>query len=332
MEPDSAHGSPASELRASGSEAGYLPERLIDQIDGTGPVLICVGGLHGNEPGGMLALERVCRSLRKDPGAMTGTLVALRGNRPALMLGRRAVERDLNRVWSHQDLDRLSVQGSEHDDGTDRELRDLWQIMLGWKASGRPLFLLDLHSTSGKGPPFAVVLGSDRSEALASRVGVPCVHGLNESIRGTLAAWFANELGASMVIEGGQSGQPETVRHLESAVYSGLAATGLLPEQDDRVRHSRQILAQASESLPTHVRVFHREATEDLGFAMGEARTRRFQSFDFVRKGERLAQNRLGPIEAPRDGYLIMPLYQAQGSEGYFLAEPFADPAAAPRA
>jgi hypothetical protein len=39
-----------------------------------------------------------------------------------------------------------------------------------------------------------------------------------------------------------------------------------------------------------------------------------------------LADNKHGPVLAAKDGYLIMPLYQNKGSEGFFLAEPCQDP------
>ncbi|MEZ5975282.1 MAG: succinylglutamate desuccinylase/aspartoacylase family protein [Planctomycetota bacterium] len=309
------------------SPAG-LPPREIDRFEGLGPVLFCVGGLHGNEPGGVEALTRVCAQLRRDREVLAGTLVALRGNRPALQVGERGIDRDLNRVWHAEDIARVLAQDAKADRLSDMELRGLHGAIAPFFGSGRPLFLLDLHSTSGGGPPFAVVLGAEDSQRLGAHIGVPCVHGLNESIQGTLAAWFSEFHGAAIVVEGGKSGEPSTVRHLEAAVWSALAITGLLPDDHNVVRHARQILRQETDELPGHVNVFHREETAGSRFVMGSLPSRRFQSFDAVRQGDRLGDKDGQPVFASRDGYLVMPLYQDQGGEGFFLAEACGDPAA----
>ena len=39
-----------------------------------------------------------------------------------------------------------------------------------------------------------------------------------------------------------------------------------------------------------------------------------------VRAGEVVASDRDGPIEVPEDGLLLLPLYQGQGEEGFFVA------------
>lgn len=313
--------SQASAPSTSSSDPTPLPERLIDRIEGDGPVLIAVGGLHGNEPSGIVALERVCRALREQGLTLEGTLIALRGNRPALAKGQRMIERDLNRVWSPLILEHLLRRDPAEDDTTDQEMRALWWEINAAKESGRPLFLLDLHSTSGLGPPFCVVLGNQPSQRLAASIGLPCVHGLNESIRGTLAEWFSHGYGASMVAEGGKCGEESTIRHLEAVIYSAMGTSGLLGEEHDRVRTARQLLQQATEEIPHHVRVFYREPASGVDFVMGEAQGRRFQNFDSVRQGDHLARNRDGAVFAQRDGYLIMPLYQAEGGDGFFLAE-----------
>jgi succinylglutamate desuccinylase len=48
---------------------------------------------------------------------------------------------------------------------------------------------------------------------------------------------------------------------------------------------------------------------------------RSFENFDYVEKGTLLATNRYGDVLASSDGYLLMPLYQVQGDDGFFLLE-----------
>jgi succinylglutamate desuccinylase len=309
-------------------------ERIIDCIEGVAgdstqtPLLICVGGLHGNEPGGVDALVRVTRQLRamEEDGALNGTLLALRGNRAALAHKKRYLDVDLNRAWSEDNLARIRAQDPKEDGPTDLEVRELLSLIEAPVAQGRTVFLLDMHSTSGGGPPFSVVLGGHSSERLAASVGVPCVHGLNEAIQGTLTSWFSGHNGPSIVVEGGESRTEATVRHLEASIWSSLGVAGLLADDHDMVQRARQVLADATDGIPKHVQVFHREPIRGMKFRMASPKGRRFKSFDFVHFRDHLADNKNGPVLAAKDGYLIMPLYQNKGSEGFFLAEPCQDP------
>ncbi|MEC7582739.1 MAG: hypothetical protein VYE77_00345, partial [Planctomycetota bacterium] len=45
-----------------------------------------------------------------------------------------------------------------------------------------------------------------------------------------------------------------------------------------------------------------------------------FRNFQSVQKGEHLATDRNGPIKADRPCRVMLPLYQEQGEDGYFLA------------
>jgi len=65
-----------------------------------GPLVVCVGGVHGNEPSGVVALERVISRLRDRQPTFRGRLLAVAGNLPALRAERRFIDRDLNRGWS----------------------------------------------------------------------------------------------------------------------------------------------------------------------------------------------------------------------------------------
>ncbi|MBK6950183.1 MAG: hypothetical protein IPH16_20770 [Haliscomenobacter sp.] len=46
-----------------------------------------------------------------------------------------------------------------------------------------------------------------------------------------------------------------------------------------------------------------------------------FQNFDPVRIGQRLATDRNGPVLAKVDARILMPLYQAQGEDGFFFRD-----------
>jgi succinylglutamate desuccinylase len=64
-----------------------------------GPLMLCLGGIHGNEPAGVVAAQRVIDLLRSRHPPLRGELIALTGNRAALLRRCRYLEQDLNRVW-----------------------------------------------------------------------------------------------------------------------------------------------------------------------------------------------------------------------------------------
>ena len=44
-----------------------------------------------------------------------------------------------------------------------------------------------------------------------------------------------------------------------------------------------------------------------------------FKNFDRIEKGQLLATDRHGNILSPTDGLILMPLYQKQGENGFFI-------------
>ena len=72
--------------------------------------MVAIGGIHGNEPAGVRALERLFELLAEEPlinpgFTFKGELLALRGNLEALNQGKRFIDTDLNRIWRPTPLD-----------------------------------------------------------------------------------------------------------------------------------------------------------------------------------------------------------------------------------
>ncbi|HNJ39741.1 MAG TPA: succinylglutamate desuccinylase/aspartoacylase family protein, partial [Acidobacteriota bacterium] len=76
--------------------------RIIGTYGGTapGPQVICIGGIHGNEPAGVHALKRVIHQLNETRPPFQGEIVALSGNLNALNSECRFFSKDLNRQWT----------------------------------------------------------------------------------------------------------------------------------------------------------------------------------------------------------------------------------------
>src|SRR6188768_111889 len=78
--------------------------RRID--DPQGKWLVVVAGIHGNEPAGVAAAERVYAALDASKERLAGAFVTFAGNLGALQAKKRYLDRDLNRAWSEQNLTR----------------------------------------------------------------------------------------------------------------------------------------------------------------------------------------------------------------------------------
>jgi predicted deacylase len=307
--------------RAEGNGAARRPRLLGDCSRGVaGPLLIVTGGVHGNEPSGVESLESVFAELERRDVPLRGRCVGLAGNIASLARGARYVDEDLNRLWTPERV-AAAREASEPASSEEREQREmLAAIEELLETAPQSATLLDLHSTSGAGPPFAILSDSAPNRRLVEALSVPAVFGLHRDVRGTLIEWFDTLGHTSVVLEGGQNDAQETrVRH-EAAIWTALASLGMV---DDGcgidLAAQRALLASSTAHLPGAIDVCLRWGIEPgERFRMEPG----FANLQPVRRGELLA--RTGhhgevPIRSPFDGVLLMPLYQAQGNDGFFL-------------
>jgi len=297
-----------------------------------GPLVIVIAGIHGNEPSGVLAVEQVLAALHAGRPAMHGALVGLAGNLAALAQDTRYVAGDLNRRWRRERVTAARAGLLPLVDAEDREQVELLAALDGWLARprGGPAVILDLHSFSAEGAPFSVTTDAPESLAMARAFELPAIVALEHHIRGTIIELARDEGLAVVGVEAGTHGDPETVvRHracIELAlVESGALRTRALPG----LEAGRAALRAAAAGLPSAVEVVHRHHIgEGAGFRMRPG----FRNLHPVAVGEHLADDRLGPIGAPLSGWLLMPLYQGAGEDGFFLARelPVEDPSGRP--
>lgn len=294
------------------------PARVIGEFVGDvpGPLLLIIAAIHGNEIAGIAAAREVLADLGRTRGPLRGRVLALTGNRGAVAEGTRFLERDLNRLWGLEGEGRHgSSAGLEEAERT--ELKEALDGALGGAAGNA--VILDLHSTSATSPPFTIISDTLRSRRVAFAIPVPVLLGLEEAVTGTLIEYLAERRLPVVAIEGGQHDAPATIRHHVAAIWSVLAATGMLdPETVPNLRDQHALLRRATSGLPGVVEVIHRHALEEGdGFRMREG----LASFRTVRRGELLARDREGEIRAASDGFLLLPHYQAQGDDGFFLGK-----------
>lgn len=294
---------------------GMEVERIVGEYgDGPGPLLFLLCGMHGNEPAGVLAARRVLADLEARQPSIKGRVVATAGNMTALRQGVRYVSRDLNRVWTWEQLN-AGITDSETD-----EQREIAAV-LARELDRRPedIVLLDLHTTSAHGSPFTIISDTLRNRRFSFALEVPVILGLEENLQGTLLDFLGNYGCAAIGLEGGQHDAPETVGNHEAAIWITLVRAGLLSESDVpelNAAHAR--LRKAADGIPRVIDIQHREEIadgEDFTMVPG------FRNFQNIGAGSLLAHTGVDSREVRSEeaGILIMPRYQGQGSDGFFL-------------
>ncbi len=292
------------------------------QPSGAPPTLVVIAGLHGNEPAGVHAARRVLDALAAERPAFRGRFVAVTGNRQALALGRRFIDRDLNRNWSAEQLARARARiAAGEGSAEDREQLELAATLdpILRQAPGK-VFMIDCHSTSSQSAPFMLFADTLVNREFAAAFPLPLVLGLEEQIEGAL---FDHLHGCGVVtlgVEGGQHASPEAVDNVEAVLWLALHHAGCLPELPAaRLEACRARLRAARGSVPwiLEVRYRHGIRGED-GFHMHPG----YSNFQPVSRDEHLADDQRGPVRAPEAGHILMPLYQGQGDDGFFMTRP----------
>jgi hypothetical protein len=108
------------------------------------------------------------------------------------------------------------------------------------------------------------------------------------------------------------------VATLASLVWMALAELRMLPISRVGVaRQERRRVARLTAEVPGVLEVVYRHAVvEGDRFRMHPG----FRSFQPVASGQVIADDARGPVAVPQDGYLLMPLYQKLGDDGFFVA------------
>ncbi len=305
-------------------------ERLIGRFTGEagGPLLICLGGMHGNEHAGVRALQLIFKMLEVEPITnpqfeFRGRIVGFKGNLRALKQDKRFLEADLNRIWTPQiinDIFHVPIESLEFEY---KELRELLQAIHTEFHQFKPekIVVLDLHTTSCEGGIFSIVRDDLESIELGVELHAPVVRGMLDGLHGTTLHYFHHEHFeipiTSITFESGQHDEPLSVNRAIAGIINCMRTVGTVLAEHVENQHDK-LLIEHSKNLPkvAQMKYVHRITPGD-GFIM----TKGYKNFDFVKKGTYLAKDNDGSIYAESDGLLLMPLYQPQGDDGFFIIE-----------
>ena len=278
--------------------------------------MIVMTGMHGNEPAGPRAGQRVLDRLESKGIELRGRFVVFAGNLKALAEHTRFLDRDLNRQWTPEKLVAIE-NGANHAEAEEqRELLSAMRAELDGIEG--PVYFLDLHTTSAASPPFLTVGDTLRNRAFARTFPLPLILGLEEQVDGALLEFLNNFGLITMGAEAGQHDCDGSVDRGEAILWWALHSTGMAP-QATNVTPYAEVLRETSRGVPSVVEVRYRHAiTEEDEFQMIPG----FDNFAPVRKGEVVAHDRNGPVHAKETGLMLLPLYQGKGEDGFFIARP----------
>jgi succinylglutamate desuccinylase len=303
-------------------------ERYIGSYEGNerGPLLIVFGAMHGNEPAGVKALDLMFKMLEVEPITnpdfnFCGRLIGLIGNIRAKEKGVRYINRDLNRQWTPENITRINNAKVEDLDEEDLEIKELLEVVHHEINTYQPerLIFLDVHTTTAFGGIFSIPQETEESVRIAVELHAPVIRGMLKGIKGTTLHFFNNDNfepdTVAVTFESGQHDEQLSVNRAIAALTNCLRTVGCVKESHVENRHD-SILIEYSKGLPKIAELVttHHISPED-NFEMAP----NYKNFQPVKKGEILAKDKNGNVVAIEDSLILMPLYQKQGDDGFFL-------------
>lgn len=313
-----------SNLATSDNKEKILQERIIGSVKGDpdGPSVILLAGMHGNEPAGVEAVRDLTKMLNSRKERPYGNVIGIRANLKALQYGVRYVDEDMNRIWFPSIIENIRETPEHELASSERiEIKRLIGLIDGIinsaKTTNSPVILVDLHTFSAEGWMFTITASEKEQTKLLSRLQIPMVFGIEETLKGTALSYYQKRGLTSFGLEGGQHTNELTVYNTKASLLLLLEAAGCIekehvPELDEYEDHLREHtikLPEKAELVYQHII----EPGDEFEMRPG------FKNFQPVKKGEWLASDQEGKIRAHCNGFLLMPLYQEQGDDGFFI-------------
>lgn len=289
------------------------------KADDTGPVVVAIGGMHGNENYGIAALRKIDELFVGGNGISNGEWIGVAANVKALYERVRYIDEDMNRIWFPSIIDKIRRTDESNLKSNERvEIKMLLKVLDPYlQDKNRELIFVDLHSFSAPGGLFVITPRSERNIVKLSGLSVPLIFGIDDALQGTALRYFHNQGHISIAFEGGQ-------HHDSNTLLNMIAYLLLITERFNLIDTSyiekfetyRKQIKKVAGKLPDRVELAYQHIIEpDDKFVMRPG----FENFQKIEKGDWLADDTNGKIIAPCSGFMLMPLYQKQGNDGFFI-------------
>jgi succinylglutamate desuccinylase len=293
--------------------------------------MIVFAQIHGNEPAGYKAVEELFKAIdleykKNSTFEFCGRIVALQGNMKAAKANVRYLKKDLNRSWLPKEIDRIrKTEAVESLDPEDQEIKENLDLIDAYIDLCQPprVVVLDLHTTTAHGGIFTIPSQNAEARRIGLTMHAPVLHGFLDGLKGTTLHYFSQENFEvdinAVCFEAGQHQSEDAYKHAVSAIIQCFKSIGGFYAKDIEIRHD-QLLEDRSKGLPLEAKLMYvHRVNPDDNFRMTE--TKIYNNFDPITKGEILAYDKNGPIKSLYDGLILMPLYQKQGDDGFFIIQ-----------
>lgn len=291
-----------------------------------GPVIILFVGVHGNEKAGVKAADQLCRYIEKNNLPLNGSIYVITGNKPALDLGVRFIDTDLNRIWEKFHADDRFTEDDRDSISEFRESVEIKEsirsILNTHESDASDIIFADLHTTSSKSCAFILLNDTLGNRYLAKQFPAPQILGIEENIHGTLLSYIDNLGYKAIVFEAGAHKDFVSFERSEAFLWLLLHNTDVFSLDEKKVLfYIKKIRAHEDVPETYYEIIYHKLLADPQSFKMLDG----FQNFDKIKKNTPLAYENGKLIRAEVSGRIFMPLYQNKGHDGFMIISQVSD-------
>lgn len=273
-----------------------MQEYFIIKSKRFGPASIIMAGVHGNEPCGVKAIEKILPILKQK--IIKGKVIFLIGNPLALKEEKRFVDANLNRMFK-------SIP--KYDEKFSYEYHRAKFLMSVLDQAGA---LLDLHSTRNPSKPYAFVERLNESNKLVvSNLPVEIskvVFGANDFHPGCSDGYMYQNGKIGICVECGQHEDPASVRVAETSILTFLNSRGHFIDDPKLKDYAREFF-NLTEIYFTKVNFKPKKV---------------FPDFTYVKKGTIIGTDGNEKVKAKKNSYILFVVaHDEPGKEAFVLAD-----------
>ncbi|KKM97232.1 hypothetical protein LCGC14_1170120 [marine sediment metagenome] len=278
-----------------------------------GPLLLVSAGIHGNEPSGVIALQKVFTKLEEEKPEISGKIIGVYGNKAALAKKVRYIDEDLNRTWTEKNVNSKKTDTSEKD-----EMFDIIEIVKKNTSAVDTSYFLDCHTTSSDSLPYISVQEVGNNDAWAHRFPVYIIRGFSDIVSGCIDHYLSRIGITGFVFEGGQHESKDAIAYHEGMIWLALKHACNLDLENLTTYPKAVLKVERQKEHQKTFEIVHRHSLEDGDkFEMEGG----YENFQAIKKGEFLATHNGKRILSSWDSFIFMPLYQVQGNDGFFVVD-----------
>lgn len=280
-----------------------------------GPLLFVTGGVHGNEPSGVIALKKVFEELEKTKPEIVGTVIGVVGNKTALNGDKRYIDEDLNRTWTIE-----NVESGKKDTREKMEMFEIIDVLEQFPEKDfTRRYFLDCHTTSAATVPFISVQEVNDNDSWAHKFPTYIIRGFSDIVSGCIDHYLSRTGLTGFVFEAGQHTDPRSVENHEGLIWLAIKeACSLNLEEISCYPECVDKFVEKNAPDQKTFEIIHRHGLENADVFKMEPG---FENFQKIKKGQLLAFLNGKEVRSEWDAHIFMPLYQSQGNDGFFVVK-----------